>query len=377
MEGWTFTKFGITLSATNIAFFLLLQVILLAGFAWIRPPSVNGAEGSETESRGIWRLFAEFPFAIMLFGLLALLLGISLKDHGWADFALDKEFFGNVFAELGVALLIAYFISISIESYSRETHNRHVQAQIDIIKRSVFESVYKARYDKNFVNFIEDNIFKYPFFRKKYRLAIKISPHDSVASRPFLSPEDPVVASITMRYVIENITNNSRQHLVHTYIEKRSVRVGKDPTLSSYRDGNKVQQFANDDEFRAFGGTIAITDEYKIYSLPTSFLPNEQKSIEIKYDIVKFARDEMPWSCVDPAEDFLLMLTHGEQLQSDAAPIHSRQDIVPRRGIGGIDLELEIPEPLFPYNGVHVWWRPRPDPSSPGIVPEAVPDRSN
>jgi hypothetical protein len=369
---------------------LVLIIIALRLFGIRRPKTAKidlrpDAQSRDVESIGDvpgeddkpssrpWRIFADYPIVIAIFAALALVVGLSLKENGWQYIAFNQEFLANFFLEVGTALLIAFFIAISIEKYSRETHNAHVQAQIDKIKRSVFESIYKNRYDKHFVNFIEDNIFKYPLYRRKYRVGIKIEEHPSVAHKKVLSAEDPVILNITLRSTVVNISSKSIDRVMTTFIEKPDLDYpDHQPRLCVFTKGHETHNFANDEEFKKVG-QLQDREDMKIYSVNVHFQPEEKIHIELQYTLVKFARDEMSWRCIDPAEDFLLAMNHTKKLCSFATAMHSRGDIKPRRQIGAFDLELEIPEPLFPHNGAVVWWRPKKPSLSPqaGIAPDS------
>jgi hypothetical protein len=307
----------------------------------------------------ILEAFSQFPSVIFLLGLLSIVTGLLLRESHWGYLA--SEFSFNFLVELGIALIIAYFISVSIEKYSRETHNEHVQRQIEIIKRSVFESVYKSRYDRAFVDFVENNIFKYPLFRREYRLSIRILPHQRAAAKPTLDPEDPVVLSINVRSIYENISTNSFVHPISTFIERHmSYSPDEEPRLHSVRIGGKQHLFKDDQAFtNAQLGQLTEFTDVKNYRINVQFLPRQQIEIELNYHIIKCARDELSWRCVDPADGFHLMLSHTDKLVSYATPIHNRNDIKPETQKGGLDLELKINEPLFPHNGVALWWRPK------------------
>jgi hypothetical protein len=126
--------------------------------------------------------------------------------------------------------------------------------------------------------------------------------------------------------------------------------------------GKNEYTFANDDTFkRTFEqskASVVVSEGFKRYSTSTFIDAGDSLHVEYQYRLVKFARDEMSWRVADPAEDFILAISHSDKLVSFAAPMHARREVEPRRNIGGIDLELEISEPLFPFNGAVVWWRP-------------------
>jgi hypothetical protein len=341
--------------------FAVLGILIVLGFAAVlfvrdhrRPPANKSSVATFRQ------MLADYPMAVVLLGALLLAIGISLTEHGWGIFRLNAEFVGHLIAEFGIALIIAYFISISIEEYARHRHNRHVEEQLASIKESVFEAVYRVRLDEKFFDFIEDALFRHPFFRKNHSVAMKIAPHDSVKGKSILIADDPVIVTITLQSTICNISTTERPKVLSTMIERSSHGgLTDEPRLCSMIIGSDRYTFLNDEDFKKLGN-ISITEGFKRYSVDRKIGAKDSLYVEYQYRIIKFARDEMSWRVVDPAEDFILRIAHTDQLVAFAAPMHVHREVEPRRDIVGVDLQLTISAPLFPFNGAVVWWRPTP-----------------
>jgi hypothetical protein len=309
-------------------------------------------------------------------GIVCVLAGAGLGKMGPNYFVPAREMAATVVGELGFALLIAYFISTGVESIAREQHNKNVLKQIKRIKRDVFEAIYKKDHDPKLIDFIDSNIFRHPFYRTNFSLRIRITYADNHNYYAVPGPEDPVYVYVTSRHSVKNVSTVDHEYPIHVFVEK--------PYRQDLKQGVGLRSLIinnvplTDAELR--DALVEETDDFLRYERIIQIGKKETASIQSDLCCVKFARDEMPWRSHDTCNGLYLSVEHPPGLKPDAFPIHRNTKVRPQHNAGA-QLELSIEEPLFPHNGVTVWWAPQSLPSAsqppsphPVAKPTVIPD---
>ncbi|MFO1102489.1 MAG: hypothetical protein U1E20_06270 [Methylocystis sp.] len=288
------------------------------------------------------------------FGIVLILAGAALGKT-WVEFFVpSKEIVATFVGELGFATLIAYFVSTGIESIARERHNANVLKQIKRIKRDVFEAIYKKDHDPRLIDFIDSNIFRHPFYRTDFSLRVRICYLDDCDYAKVPNAEDPVLVHVTSRNVVKNISTVDHEYPINVFIEKPYIQTLKP------RVGLKGLTI-NGAPLSAADLQDALKEETEDFLRYEKIVPiGKKESVVVQSDLccVKFARDEMPWRSHDTSNGFYVSVEHPPGIKADALPIHRNTSIRPQHNAGA-QLELRIDEPLFPHNGVTIWWAPQ------------------
>jgi hypothetical protein len=300
---------------------------------------------------GLLEIIHTTPVILFVFGLLLIFIGVGLKEHGYCLAMPDSSYLSSFLKEVGFAFLIAFFVTIGIEKLARESHNRHVEAQIDEIKNDVFSSIYKRKQEEEYVRFVEHNVFRNNFFRKRYSVVVRLS---YIEEKNEISSEIPILVEVTLSFRIINKSPKNETFKHSSFIEF--------PYLQKYRhlvdlkavriDGIKVSDTKSIDE------NNPDSKYFKNFSFDIPMKKNTYADVSLDYQFVKFARDEMTWRVTDPTDGFHLRVIHPESLLPGADGMHCGAVKTPTKNSDTM-FELIIDEPMFPHNGVNVWWAPK------------------
>jgi hypothetical protein len=335
---------------------VLLVTIKFFGYrrrSWLRESESGEAESEEfVPQTAAARVFHRRPVALVLFGTALLLVGIGLDDRGYKLFLPTSEYSSKFLIEFGFALIIAFFITMGIEAYARESHNHNVLVQIERIKKNVFEAIYKQNHDPKLIDFVDQNIFRYPFYRQNYSVQMKIIyiNNNDVGSHFEPTNDDPVQIGVTLKTEVTNISSSDHDYEFETFIEKPYLRQYSDRArlLKLVINGKIVPPPEPDDE----------DPDFKIYKHKLRIERKTTSTLEAEFVMIKFSRDELSWRSVDPTGRFYISVDHPPGIHVFGTPIHKDTSISPKISAGAM-FEILIQEPLFPHNGALVWWAPQ------------------
>jgi hypothetical protein len=376
---------------SQIAIFVVSVLVILYAitriFGYRRQPqggdeNGNLEEGESTEfmpRTAATRVFHRRPTALILFGTVLILGGIAIADHGYNLFTPSSEYLAKFLSETGFALIIAYFVTMGIEAYSRESHNHHVRIQIERIKKNVFAAIYKKDHDPKLIDFVDNNIFRYSFYRLNYQVRMRITylgkdGEPDYREKAFVPKDDDLVhVGVTLRSAIKNTSSSDHDYTFETFIEKPYLKehshlarlikltVNNKPvpmkSLSRNDDLNKEDSNREDANKKDPNFFLAEDADFKVYSYVFRIERKTISIVEAEFVMIKYARDELTWRSVDPADGFYISVEHPCGLHVFGTPLHKETSIEPTRTAGAL-FELFIREPLFPHNGAAVWWAP-------------------
>lgn len=298
-----------------------------------------------------------FLIIIALFALAAFLGAASLKiwlDDPEASFKLI-HIIQSVLVEIGFALVIAIGISIGIEKRARFLHNKMVQKQIDVIKDNYFEATFRHDFDPAFLRTAK-KLFKTPFYRKGYEITCTLSLLDDGKLKPSSILQVDVVSTFKML----NLSEETQTYYWSFFIEK--------PEIEEYHEKSKVtdlmigEHILSETEINEADCCENDTEESKRYEYKVDIEGNTEVFFKISSTIYKYARDELFWSTLTPADSFRMTVTYPSELDMMGIPIAIDPEAKfstfgngPKTGV------ININRPLLPWHGARIWWKPLPE----------------
>lgn len=319
----------------------------------------NELADEETEvkynSMGYFSKLNEQPAAVFLAGVVFIYFAIAVHTHEGLAIIPTWSTISDFSKEMGYALIISYFITVGIEKISREEHNKRVDSHMQSIKKNVFESIFYRNHDERIINMINESILNQPFYKTKYGIDIKIRYLNNKDFYDTPSQTDPVLVSVTLEMTVKNTSPKDGIYQIKAFVEK--------PYFHEYEKYVKIKNIEVDGI--SIGDQALIeadkayedTDDFVKYKKNTEIPKNGFKNIKIEYEFVKFARDEIAWRTVDPCGNMSVYVDCPPGIHSYCTQMHSNDDIQPSRNASGT-LTIKIREPLFPHNGVLIWWAP-------------------
>lgn len=300
----------------------------------------------------VYRVYRQ-PVMILASGVICLLLGIVLHLAEFHFTSTSNKWLPYCYTflrEFGFALIISYFITMGIERTSRDRHNDHVSQQIELIKTNVFEAVYSRRQDPRLISLLETEIFGRPFFRTGYEVQMTFAYIASDIEAQMLK------VTIQLRYRQNNTTNKSQSSQFKATIEiPYNKRLADEAQIKSLAINGVA---LTPQELEEANVRLPDTLDFKRYEWPLEVPARGHVDVRAEYSLVKHCRDAMVWQVFDPCDGLSVTVFHPEDIIIFGAPIHSSEGEKHGGGLHENTFAVRINEPLFPHNGVQMWWSP-------------------
>lgn len=333
------------------------------------PPVV--AEGQDVEAeappqpqkRGLWARASEWaksrlhtfvrrPF---LWGVILLCISIIMKDR--LPLFMGDQYFVLFLKELGFALIIAFFIAEGIERVARSQHNREVLHQMNEIKRNVFKAIFQRNHDRRMVETVTERILNYKFYRRKSKCTFSFEP----VQPPEGTRKKTGLYRLTVKaeFTVVNISDSDADYVYEAFIEKHEEDGGAGELeitrMTRLELGSKVY---DEEDLKQADCNYKDTKEDRRYSTITTIAGHKSLDVIAEFELIKRELDEITWRQVEPCDGFEVVMIMPEDLKAHGVPIHWKNDI-PLVEKAPNYYTLAIDEPLFPYNGVALWWKPK------------------
>lgn len=294
------------------------------------------------------------PHKSFLFGLLCIAAINLVKREPTLYHLFAMHFAVEFFRDLGIALIIAWFIAMSIERIAKRNHDQHIQEQINNIKENVFGAIFYRDHDENLINSVVDKILKYNFYRKNSTVTMAIRNLDE--SHDFSNGNSAIILDINMAFDIINITDMLQTYDFCTFLEKTfEAKYRKHVKLNKICIGNNNYTA---DQIKEADGKYEDTTGFIRHIYPITLEANQATSVSVSYTLIKYARDEISCRQVMPCDGMKVILSAPKDLIVKGTAFHHRSDIEVEEVTQSI-YQINIDEPLFPHNGVSFWWFPK------------------
>jgi hypothetical protein len=283
----------------------------------------------------------------LIIGIVLILVGIIYSMHGIGlPGLLDVKSISSFIKEVGFAFMIAFVLSIAIESKARREHNALVQTHLHALNRNVFQALYGIRTPQGLFEQVEDTIIKQKFFRRNVHMVYQFMPAST--SKVF-------VMDVDLNYHVENISRDQDSFRIPVTLEK--------PFLKDVSDKVKLRAIVidgkhlSDQELQEARDAAPDCEKFIRFSHNVDVDGESTRRIEIKYTMVKLHQDYEVWRSVFPCDGLRLTVTVPQGVEILAHQIHPTplRESVGKHGDTLREWVLE--RPVLPYQGVLIWWR--------------------
>lgn len=309
------------------------------------------------------------------------------KTSVWA--AVAKEFF--------FASVIALFVIITIESFSKNEQSHYVKnltdnqakyvkeilddqksgtdkllesqhdllaTAIEDIRKNVLVSVYKNRLDEGIFTEVEEHIFKKPFIREKHERSMKLCSIDG--------SDEHLKLIATQRYIVKNTSDTSQASRQKIYIPK-SLNPYAEISQVDYLDVSVLSGEVNvPDAYQAFSKNTDNRDavsalrklepegEEYCYEFPEiSVGPFARFQVELRLTLAKDESDNEILTFLSPTlQGHFEIESEIEGLVMGAINLHRGRLM---EGVANSERRKSwtFSKPMLPYQGYVVYWSPR------------------
>lgn len=285
-----------------------------------------------------------------------LLVGIVLfyvSTH-WGE----GDIWRNITRDLGVSVVVAYIIIITIEFRQRNELSQSINKFLDATNIRILQSVLGLEFPENMYDFVRDTVMRGSFYKKEVRVNYCIR-----------RKEDGTGVSVELdsSSEVENLTGKTQEYIYRMSIERdmsmSAEEQKKAPGVELYIEGKKVSEkdlSQADDKWEDTGDTIRFAHSITIEA---------RKSVSIRFkhtERTKLISDTEVWRSVHPCSgaDFSINFPIGFKVGVAALHADGYETVFKSETV----ISGRIRRPLFPQNGFMFWWV-----GAPSLPPEPVP----
>lgn len=315
------------------------------------------AEGGYT-SRSIFKALIDAPKWPLVIGAILVLIGVIILVAGGGELGLARKLIGALVSELGFAFLIAFVLHASIELHSRLEHDKQ-------ISRGIISYIYGTNLDDQIFFLTEEYVFRSPFYRTEMTLDM-----DFMARQ-----ENNVLIKQTISFVIQNISSKTLEYKFKTFVEKPAGDCG---AAFSSQDRIGLKRLSidgvnlNETQLQKVRDALPDNDDFYLSGHTLRMQPDEKRRVVIVNHIEKCLVDSELWRTLVPSSGITLRIRWSESvnLSIKCQAVHPA-DAFDSVAVDADSITASLLRPLFPHNGVHIWWAPATAPP-PAITDQRV-----
>jgi len=327
-------------------------------------------------------------------GVIAIFIGVVFATLGFNADPFTKKDISSFIKEIGFAFVIAYIITITVEFSARREYNSLVLESNRMFSRNMYEYIYDVNLSEDVFDFVEKFIFKSKFvrigvkinytFKEIFESDFELDEKENKIEIIQEIAKNWMFVEVETTYWVKNLTSEVATYPAPLIVEKQINRIASDEILSS-RIG-LISFFAKDkyftpDELKYADDKWEDDSRYLRYKFEVDLLPDEVCRISMVYRMVKNKTDSEFWRSLYICDNLQLTASFPREikLQMDAvlplAQPPSDSQAETNDGGSTIDADAEAGEkihyertldraecvirhPLFPGNGVMMWWQP-------------------
>ena len=177
-------------------------------------------ENSAATGEGFWKTLLR-PHNMALWGSGAIVLLIvtvisEISGEGGIVAVIGRSI-DTLATEFGFALLIAAFLSASIEEFTRRRFRAEVDSRMNDVQKNVFRSTYSRNLPDQFFNEVEELLFQSKFLYSNYRIE-----YDFRGQGPLAETGSPQMMNVTIKHIfsVRNLTAFASEHCIRIQIQE-------------------------------------------------------------------------------------------------------------------------------------------------------------
>lgn len=290
-----------------------------------------------------WFLFAFFLLGIVLIGTYQIFKPETGNPH--LVLYLCKE--------IGMAMVIAICLVVTIERLSRAEHKEAAEKLIDNIAKDIFKAVYNRYIPKELFAEVEKCLLNSDVKRDKYQLIYELRELEpsELLMLNIPSDNDYIVSDLFSSYELINITD--------VEIEKELAFIIEIPNEEKLRPLTQISSFQVDDiekmdkliEYQS--ATHRDLAELSA-SVNVKIPARGSVRVSMKGKTVKRKIDADLWSSRFPSTDIEVSVTAPKNCNIQCKANHPEKLIKKTRG--STLTVWQLPYAMLPYQSIYIWW---------------------
>lgn len=307
-----------------------------------------------------WKAF----FHYILIAALSMILLVGDAKH-WFEFL--GEYASHLARELGFAGMVAVILIISLEQFSKARHSREVQKQIEGINRDLFFSLFKKKFTEPIIGELQNILFYTKLCRSELELNYELTkiPNPQIATHDQIGKE-VVKCQFTSTYVLENVTADSIEHELCTYIELPMVQeLHSLCEISSVKVQHTLTAPVSNGDERV-KSPIKVAAPTEINPKPLISLEHKTKvalgpyqkiRVRVRAQYIKNMYDTELWCTLVPTDGCRLNVSVPQGNLKVLATAHNSNPFEPIDSNATLNT-WKLNSGMLPHQSVSFWWQP-------------------
>jgi hypothetical protein len=280
-----------------------------------------------------------------------LLLGRHLIPYPWLE---------DLAHETGFALLVAVFIWLIFEYFSRTDEESKWRTRIEQITGEVFYGVLRRNLPKELLNEANALILNQVFVRKALNLEYILEDDTYADEQGHQIPYVKVIA--TLRYIMSNVTDGPQKFYHAVLMPNPLTPALQDKcdviSVACTQGGNRIEHDMADARQR-FKAEMEESQEahIKLGGPVLTLAAKEEVEVETRYVMAKEEEDAENFETLYPADSIRLMIVdRGPTRRRIKAGSHHPVELENLTTAGGPH-QYRLTRYLLPHQGVLIWWK--------------------
>jgi len=263
-------------------------------------------------------------------------------------------FLSHIARDIGIALLVSFFIILTIEHRQREDLSNQFSSFMSSTHDHILQSVLGVQFPDNVYQYVKEKIMKETFFRVDSNIVYVLS-HSNSQKYGIESVNISVEASHT----VCNLTNKMQVYPIKVFVERDPATLNEDLRLE--RSGACIEidgDVLKEDQLIKADASWSDTPEFVRFQYDVELPAGGQRRTKFSYTRQKLIRDTEVWRSVYPSNGVYFTIKFPDDMEVFVDAMHS-DDLEYRHRSAGIII-CRITRPLLPHNGFMFWWSPKP-----------------
>lgn len=255
--------------------------------------------------------------------------------------------------EIGMAMVIAICLVVTIERLSRAEHEEAAEKLIDNIAKDIFKAVYNRYIPKELFLEVEKCLLKSDVKRDKYQLIYELRELEAneLAKLQITTDNDYIISDLFSSYELCNITD--------VEIDKELVFSIEIPNEAKLRSLTEISSFQVEDQDMIFESISYDANKHEnladlSFSMNVKIPARSSIRVSMKGKTVKRRIDADLWSSRFPSSDIEVSVTAPKNCNIQCKANHPEKLI--KKTSGSTLTVWQLPYGILPYQSIYIWW---------------------
>lgn len=288
-----------------------------------------------------------------------ILCGISLIIFAFLLEHSKYLFYSHIARDIGIALLVSFFIILTIEHRQREDLSEQFNMFMNNTHDHLLQSVLGVQFPANMYQYVKEKIMKETFFRTDSNIVYTIS-RSNVKKYEI----EAIDISIEASHTICNLTDKPQVYPIRVFVERDPATINDELHLE--RSGARIEvdgKLLTEEELKKADKSWADTPEFARFQYDVDLVAGGQRRTKFSYSRQRLIRDTEVWRSIYPSNGVYFTIKFPDDMEVFVDALHSDDLEYLHRSAGMII--CRIVRPLLPHNGFMFWWSPKAVPPCP------------